>query len=253
MFAKNQLFFSSIVTGILVSLFSFFIVNYEKPFELSEEFQIIPEGFVLPKGCDIKIDMQTGETFAKLNANNNDKSSALIPIDTKGEEPNSKKSPYPEYKNITKSRVQSRVSSDQMRMIEEALSSLNSEESWNYLEEESPAMEIGLAILEAQNLPELLKLLRVPEERALKIVANCLQNNPLAVEKFLDLQIHSNELVELLKREVIEKKSFIKLMRIIESISREVDFIKENRKDFMRHFEEHKDESLIERYSVLIY
>ncbi len=156
----------------------------------------------------------------------------------------------PEYKNITKSRIQSRVSSDQMNEIESALSSLKeSESSWEYLEEEAAAIEIGLAIIEATNFSELKKFLLIPDVRALKIVANCLQNNPLAIEKFLESKIHLNELAELLKIETLEKASFKTLMRIIESVSTEYDFIKENYENVKRHFNEHQDQELKVRYS----
>ena len=243
------------VVSVIVAVLFILIIRNEQKFKLSEDYQLIPDGLVLPKGCDIRIDMQTGFTWARKKPSIN-KSDLIVSEDAdaikeENVEGGRAAKPFPEYKNITKSRIQSRVSGDQMNLIESALKSLELESSWEYLEGEGPAMEIGYAILEAKNFDNLRNYLQNSDEKALKLMAICLQNNPLAVEKILELKVHLNELKNLLKRESMTKSAFKILLRIVESIG-QVEFIEMNMDSIKRHFEEHKDQDLIERHGEML-
>jgi hypothetical protein len=92
----------------------------------------------------------------------------------------------PEYKNLTKSRVQARLSSEAKLRLEEALLNIADEDAWSFLEEESSSLEFGLAVIESANLLLVRDLAREGDVKALRLLATCLQNNPFAVEKFLE-------------------------------------------------------------------
>ena len=224
---------------------------------------MIPDEYVLPKGCDIRIDMQTGETWAKLpDVAKIEIAKDLVVTEngaeSKDEDKSSSKSnpsaSAPKYQNLTKSRIQSRLSSHIINEIESALKSLTEESSWEFLEEETSAIEIGLGILEAKNFEELRRLIGEGDERALGVFSLCLQNNPLAVEKSLELDLFKNEISSLLSSEKLSKNSFKKLLRILESLIRHGNEIKSFfeiiRIQIKRHFNEHED--LDERYTEII-
>lgn len=231
---RLNLLISACITAVISLLFGFFVLNHGK-FELNEEYKLVPDGYILPKGCDIKIDVQTGDTWARIPSNSHLSSDSVI---LSNEENIKEASPFPEYQNVTKSRILSRVSSNQIEMIDSSLNSLNLESSWEFLEEESSAMEIGLAILESKNFIQLRTLLASESpERALKLLSNCLQNNSLAIEKFLELKVHLNEIEIILGRNEISKVCLKNVLRIIESIKTlDVEFIKSNSENIARHF-----------------
>ena len=246
---SRHFFISSIVTAVIAILFGIFVYNFR--FELSEEYQLVPEGFVLPKGCDIRVDMQTGETWAKLRKEVPDINSSIADDDLIfSKDPTND---APEYKNITKSRIQARLSAEMQANLEAALSNLNEESSWNFLEEEASAMEFGLAILEAKNFNVLREFLAAGNVKALQIISICLQNNPLAVEKFIELEIHLNELKNLIKTEKLNLNVFKKILRILESFKihgNDEKFNETISEDIKRHSETHLD--LEERYMGII-
>ena len=257
---------SSAVTAIVVGLFAVFVYK-QSCFQLSEEYKLIPEGFVLPKGCEIRIDMQTGETFAKV-AKKTDKKKKVSDslVFSKEEEKDEKKtkeegnnfqkqvnsgSGAPEYKNITKNRIQSRLSVEMQTKLESALKTLKDDfGSWDFLEEEAAAIEFGLAILESKNFEILREFLGNGNEKALQIISICLQNNPLAVEKFVELEIHFKELKNLLEKENLSKNVFKKVLRILESFKihgNDEKFIETVVESVKRHLKEH-EQNLTERY-----
>ena len=247
---------SAAITSIVVVLFALFLRENSK-FKLNEEYQVVPEGFVLPSGCEIKIDMQSGETWAKrpikvvdgsISINN-----SIVPMeDTETTDPTkraAKPSAYPEYKNITKNRIQSRLSGESATKLEDALNSLELQESWEYLEDEAPAMEFGLAIFESKSFHLLRK--QMNEERALGLIAMCLQNNPLAIEKFIELKVHEEEIVEILKMDQLQEAVYKKILRILESLNTENGSLieKEVRENIKRHSESHQ---LDDRYTEFL-
>lgn len=183
---SRHFYISSIVSALVAVVF-IVLVKHELKFRLNDEFQIIPDGFVLPQGCDIKIDMQTGETWARIAINSADKKN-LIPIEDEksasGSGKRSSNSP-PAYKNITKKRIQARLSSEVQLKMDEALLDFDSNDNWEFLWEEAPAMEFGLAVLESKNFSFLLSKINV--DKSLKLISSCLQNNPLAVERLLEV------------------------------------------------------------------
>lgn len=255
--ASRHFLLSSIVTVIVVGLFALFVFKNDR-FELSEEYQVIPDGFVLPKGCDIRIDMQTGETYAKLSKTAKNKEIVVNEADKFEFVSDKPTNGAPEYKNITKSRIQSRLSPEMQADLETALTNLSSDhhiESWDYLAEEAAAMEFGLAVLEAKNFELLRDFLGNGNEKALQIISICLQNNPLAVEKFVELELHTKELQNVLKSEKLTENVFKKVLRILESFkihkSNENLFIETAKIDLKRHSKEHEN-NLKERYIEII-
>jgi hypothetical protein len=282
---------SSIVTAITVGLFAIFVFKNGQ-FEISEEYQLIPNDFVLPKGCDIRIDMQTGETWAKIgktfntdntddtdNTDNTDDTGNTDNAGNSGNTGNTDKSiiankeqeeidsttstkihstasiTAPEYKNITKSRIQSRLSAEMQANLEVALVGLTIDnESWDFLEDEAAAMEFGLAILESKNFNNLREFLGKGNEKALQIISISLQNNPLAIEKFVELEIHSKELKNLLETEKLTEKAFKTILRILESFKihgKDEKFIETLNFNIKKHLKEHA-ENLQERYTEII-
>lgn len=244
---------SLIVTAVVVGLFAIFVFK-NGHFELSEEYQVIPDGFILPKGCDIRIDMQTGETYAKLSKDVTADKDIIVNESNN----NSDKSTNgaPEYQNITKSRIQSRLSPEKQADLETALTNLSFDlESWDFLEEEAAAMEFGLAVLEAKNFELLREFLGNGNEKALQIISICLQNNPLAVEKFFQLEIHTKELKNLLESENLTENAFKKVLRILESFkvhgNDDGKFIETVKIILKKHFKEHEN-NLKERYIEII-
>ena len=235
---------SAIVTSIVVALFALFIFKNSE-FKINSEYQLVPEGFVLPKGCDIKIDMQTGETWARISKGSNDNS--IISI--KEQEPETNKKAYPEYKNITKNRVQARLSLDVISSIESALNSLELGESWEYLEEEAPAMEFGLAIFESTGFEALRPKLAEADARALSLVAVCLQNNPLAIDKFIELKVHLNEINGILLLDQLDISVFKKIIRIMESLN-DTEFNEKCKENVIRHANQHQLKE--ERYTEFL-
>lgn len=235
---------SAIVTAIIAIAFGIF-VHIHSRFELNEVYQLIPEGFILPKGCDIRVDMQTGETWAKL-PKNLPKDQLVFSKDAENQ------TGAPEYKNITKSRIQARLSPEMQANLENALTSLNDDEdSWEFLEEEAPAMEFGLAIFEAKNFDILREFVADGHEKALQIISICLQNNPLAVEKSIELGINMKELKNLLALESLTRNAFKRVLRILESFKvygNVGNF--DISEDIKRHFKDHED--LEERYTEII-
>ena len=233
---------SAFVTSIVVALFALFVFKNSE-FRINSEYQLVPEGFVLPKGCDIKIDMQTGETWARISKGSNDNS--LISI----KEPEANKQAYPEYKNITKNRVQARLSLDVISSIESALNSLELDESWEYLEEEAPAMEFGLAIFESAGFEALRRKLAEADARALSLVAVCLQNNPLAIDKFIELKVHLNEINGILLLDQLDISVFKKIIRILESLN-DTEFNEKCKENVRRHANQHQLKE--ERYTEFL-
>ena len=75
--------------------------------------------------------------------------------------------------------------------------------------------------------------------------------SPNKTEKILELKVHLNELKNLLNRESLTKSAFKILLRIVESIG-QVEFIEMNMDSIKRHFEEHKDQDLIERHGEML-
>ena len=216
---SSHFYRSLIVTSIVIALFALFVRENSK-FKITDEYQIVPESFTLPHGCDIRIDMQSGETWAKRSKKDSSPQTgkSLVSVDPEPATQSKPKSKaYPEYKNVTKNRIQARLSSESFSKLESALNSLDNEESWEYLEEEGPAMEFGLAVFESNSFPLLRKKLSELNLRAFNLVATCLQNNPLAIEKFIELKVHSTEIFECLLLEHLEASIFKKVLRILES------------------------------------
>lgn len=246
---------SAIVTAIIAIIFGIF-VHFHLRFELKDDvYQLIPEGFILPKGCDIRMDMQTGETWAKLPKTTYRKDQQLVFAKESADNPTDASEANlngaPEYKNITKKRIQARLSAEMQANLETALTSLNEEASWEFLEEEAPAMEFGLAILEAKNFEILREFVARGHEKALQIISICLQNNPLAVEKFVELEIHSNELKKILAAEKLSRSVFKKVLRILESFKIYGNVEKFDIEEAIKkHSKDHED--LEERYSEII-
>lgn len=250
---------SSIVTGIVVVLFAIFVYK-QSGFQLTEEYQLIPDGFVLPKGCAIRIDMQTGERFAKMNRDKKVSDSLIFSKQAKMEEGvNVQKEEAnpgaPEYKNITKNRIQSRLSVEMKTKLESALKTLSDDlGSWEFLEEEAAAIEFGLAILESKNFGILRDFFGNGNEKALQIISISLQNNPLAVEKFVEFEIHLKELKKLLENENLSKNVFKSILRILSSFKihgKDENFIETVGESLKRHLKEHEI-NLTERYIDII-
>jgi len=207
-------------------------------FVLTEVYQSIPDGLVLPKGCDIRVDVQSGEIWAKLPSSSSSMSSSLIPIVEDHQETPSV--PHPEYKNLTKSRIIGRLSSDTIDAIAVALDSLHEDSSWTFLEDEAPAMEFSLGLFDAANFGKFREFLALGDERALQVLAICLQNNPLAVERAFELNLLESELAVLLKSEFLEKLPFKRLLRVLESLASYgngdlTNFIENYRQELERH------------------
>ena len=237
---------SAIVTSIVVALFAFFVFKNNE-FRINSEYQLVPEGFILPKGCDIKIDMQTGETWARIPKRSNDNS--LVAIKEPEAEVEANKQVYPEYKNITKNRVRARLSNEEASRIESALNSLEMDESWEYLEEEAPAMEFGLAIFESTGFEALRSKLAEADARALSLVAVCLQNNPLAIDKFIELKVHLNEINGILLLDQLDVTVFKKVIRILESLN-DTEFNEKCKENVRRHGDQHQLKE--ERYTEFL-
>lgn len=250
MVVSRHFLISALVSCCIAVLFAVFVRYHE--FELSEEYQLIPEGMVLPRGVDVKIDMQSGETWARIGSM--DQRSDIVLTEASDASDNTKDNAHiaaPEYKNVTKSRIQARLSAQDQERIEVALSTLGSVDSIEFLEEEAAAMEFGLAVLEARNFGELQKLSSKGNVGALKIVANCLQNNPLAVEKFLQLE-RAKVLNENL--ELVAFKAFLRLVESVKKYGGEMgaEFIKEIDVDVIKFLTDKHKDSLEERYTGLL-
>ena len=223
-------FLISLLVSVFVAILFVFFTKDLHVFELNEKFQLVPEGFGIPRGCDVKMDMQTGQIWAKLSVVPKSKSNefSLISIPETETEPEGKGNAKgkgngaPEYQNLTKSRIQSRYSHGSAERIELALKEIKTEnsESWQILEEESPAMEVGLGILESNNFVRLRIKIADGNERALNILSMCLQNNPLAVERANEINLFENEIFNLLSRNDLNLKVYQKLLKIIESFSK---------------------------------
>lgn len=247
---------SVIVTSVIVILFGIFVMEHSK-FKLSDEYGLVPEGFILPKGCEIRIDMQSGETWARKRKFQSPNAPILIkevanndtPSASSSNASNNQLKGVPEYKNITKNRIISRLSPESLDKLDLALNSLEFEESWEYLEEEAPAIEFGLAILESKSFKILRNELISLNSRAVGLIATALQNNSLAIEKFVQLNVHSGEITEILKNEFLEVSILKKVLRILESLQNDKEFMKLVLKDVMRHSESHE---LDERYNEFI-
>ena len=211
-------YFAALVTAICVCVFCLIIRNYPGEFVLNGEYQVIPADFVLPKGCDIRVDLQSGETWARLSAGTRDSSSSLIKT-SDPEHENAVDAQAPEYKNLTKSRITGRLSGELKAKIRVALDSLDSEESWTFLEDEAPAIEFGLGLVEAANFGNFRKFLSLGDERALQVLAVSLQNNPLAVERVEQLNLFEEDFAPLLSSEIsLSGTSFKRLLRCLENL-----------------------------------
>lgn len=219
MTSRKHFLISILVTILVAILFAFFTKDLHV-FKLTETFQLVPEGFGIPRGCDVRMDMQTGQIWAKVAVKTKSNES-LISIPQEKEEKEIKKNQMgaPEYQNLTKSRIQSRYSYGSAERIESALK-FESEDSWNVLEEEAPAIEVGLGILESKNFVNLRIKISNANERALNILSMCLQNNPLAVERAIEIGLLENEILSLISRDNLNLKNYEKLLKIIESFSK---------------------------------
>ena len=242
---SRHFYISSIVSVLVAALF-FALIAHESNFKLTDEYQLIPEDFILPHGCDIKVDIQTGETWARIS-NNSAQADNLITVDEKQFKDDKIRAPA--YKNITKSRIQARLTPEAQLKLDEALLDLESNDNWEFLLEEAPAMEFGLAVVESKKFSELFK--RNPDERSLKLISTCVQNNPLAVERFLEV---SNDVAGWLGQLTELNNSQIKLiLRIVENVMNNNDksvshgeFISKIKHLFKSQLEKH--EGLDERH-----
>ena len=219
-------FLISILVSVLVAILFAFLTRDLHEFKLTENFQLVPEGFGIPRGCDVRMDVQTGQIWAKLavKTESTESNESLIHISSEegAEEEiknNQSQQAAPEYQNLTKSRIQSRYSYGSAERIESALK-FETEDSWDALEEEAPAIEVGLGILESKNFVNLRIKISNANERALNILSMCLQNNPLAVERAIEIGLLENEILSLLSREDLNLNNYQKLLKILESFSK---------------------------------
>lgn len=221
----------SFLVSVLIAILFVFITKDLKLFNFTEEFQLIPEGFSIPRGCDVRMDMQTGQIWAKLSARPKSNDSIISIFSSEesietNQNINSKAKSIgtgaPEYQNLTKSRIQSRYSYGSAEKIELALQELeiDTEDSWKVLEEESPAMEVGLGILESNKFSNLREKIAIGNGRALNVLSMCLQNNPLAVEKAIEIGLLDNEILSLFTRIDLNLNIYQKLLKIYESFSK---------------------------------
>lgn len=184
----------------------------------THEYRLVPEDAILPRGLDIKIDMQTGERWAKLPQNANVKDDLVFVKEAEKEEEEkdarneekqanaqaSKEPPaYSNTSNRWKGRFQSVAAA-----IDQALADLefdvSREDAYELLEEEASALEVGAGILHSSKFVHLRKLL-LDDSDALNVLAICLQNNPPAVFKAIELGILEKEIKDLLESTVNEQ------------------------------------------------
>lgn len=210
-------------------------------FKITNEYQLIPDDFVLPPGMDIKIDVQTGQGWVKLpkqtsynDAEEVNLSKAIVPsgeniLDVDEKETfnaaeTESKSKLPPYSNVS-NKWQNAYSlvSKEIEAALEALSTIEDDESretaLQLLLEESHAMEVGAGIVSSIKFKHLRTLFVTGDLKAIKIISMCLQNNPVAVDKAIELKLHE-DLLTLFKNVVSleeEESSFLKLLLILDS------------------------------------
>jgi hypothetical protein len=209
---------------------------YASPrFRLTSEFQLVPEGYILPPGLDIRIDMQTGEAWAKLPSGVKDRNDAssdagVVLLDEQtsedaGKAPESdSREPFEDASRVPES--DSRESSEARHsapaysnsskkwrhrfaavseLIEGALRDLQVDElrddSLALLLDEASALEVGAGILHSENIGLLLGLIdskNDSNEDALTVLAVCLQNNHAAVVRAAEIGILDSHVYPLL-------------------------------------------------------
>lgn len=193
--------------------------DFSKTFIPTHEYRLVPDDAIIPRGLDIKIDMQTGQKWARL-APDTPASEVIFVQDvenneTPASESNEKKPPvYSNTSNKWQGRFQSVSAS-----IEQALAELefdvSREDAFELLEEEASALEVGAGILYSSKFVHLRKLL-TSDPQALDILNICLQNNPPAVFKAVELGILEQEMSVLLPQ-VNDSFSLKRFIRIFNS------------------------------------
>lgn len=191
-------------------------------FDPTGEFVRVAEDALLPPGLEIRIDMQSGERWARLPsagsdglvvARQEDESTGMSP----GSDAESRAG-APAYSNISKKwRAMFAVVADR---IEQTLQALERDETREdalaQLEDEAAALEIGAGILHSRQFVHLERLLG-EDERALRVLAHCLQNNSPAVQRAAELELIRSALVPLVEK-CESGESLERLLRIMNSL-----------------------------------
>ena len=176
-----------------------------KMFVPTAEYRLVQEDSILPRGVDVRIDMQTGEKWARLaqkqSAANNVvyvKESETLNSEASKDSAHIKKPPaYSNTSSKWKGHFQS-VSGN----IEQALADLefeiSREDALELLEDEASALAVGAGIIHSAKFVHLRTLL-LNDPRAVTLLSVCLQNNPPAVFKAVELGILEHELSTLLQ------------------------------------------------------
>lgn len=167
-----------------------------KLFVPTAEYQLVPEDAIIPRGLDIKIDMQTGGKWARIGKEDANEREDVVFVKEAEESPIKEAPAYSNTSDRWKGRFQS-VSAKIDQALGELEFELGREEALELLEEEASALEVGAGILHSPKFIHLRSLLKT-DSSALQVLNACLQNNPPAVFKAVELGLLENEVTELL-------------------------------------------------------
>ncbi len=198
-----------------------------KIFVPTHEYRLVPDDAVIPRGLDIKIDMQTGEKWVRLAQKKDADEMVFVKeglvkdddgkVLVKNSDKSASSSQAPAYSNTSnkwKGRFQS-VSAAIEQTLGELEFEVSRENAYELLEEEASALEVGAGILHSSKFAYLRKLL-VDDHKAMNILNICLQNNPPAVFKAVELGLFQNEIVSLLKK-VNDSITLKRLLQVLNS------------------------------------
>ena len=184
----------------------------------THEYRLVPEDAVIPRGLDIKIDMQTGQKWARLPKKEPTNGVMFVKDGEPAEKPSTSSENKPPAYSNTSSKWKGRFQSVSAA-IEQALAELefevSREDAYELLEEEASALEVGAGILHSSKFVWLRKLL-LSDPQALNLLNICLQNNPPAVFKAVELGILEHE-ISVLLQQVTDAQVLKRIIQVLNS------------------------------------
>lgn len=184
-----------------------------KIFVPTAEYQLVPEDAIIPRGLDIKIDMQTGEKWARFRKSDKSERGDVVFVKEAEEAPKREAPAYSNTSDRWKGRFQT-VSAKIDQALGELEFEVGREDALEVLEEEASALEVGAGILHSPKFIHLRALLKT-DPVALQVLNVCLQNNPPAVFKAVELGLLETEIAELLRK--ADNNNFKKVLMILNS------------------------------------
>lgn len=195
----------------LVVLASFVSPSFEL-FVPTDHWQLVPEGEALPRGLDIRMDLQTGDKWAKLSDDTNAQNQDIVAVPINEKRPLAKvtigKDTAEEGEAAENEAVENEADDEDQghidkmkRSLEVSTGHLELDETLQYvlsgkraelvqhletLVDQSHGLKEGISIVE-RAFDELLKLTRdenvTVRDLSLRVIAQCLRHNKDAVEK----------------------------------------------------------------------